>query len=324
MTEQSSLASAAVKVCLASVASDDSKRPWLRSNLRRLIRAADASTSKRYVRVESFEEADFILFVDSDDPFLRDVRSSRIYRQYKRKCFVYSVNDDAVPSVPGIYPDIALPLRSPQRHVGGFYLRCMDNEVLAAPPTYVEPEHLFSFVGNVGTCPRVRGRIVQIDHPRGLLRDRTSGMRDDDLDYVQTLRDSKFVVCPRGLGPTSWRFYEAMMAGRALVVVSDHWVQAPAIQWNRFVIRVPEADVASIPSRCEEHEERWREMGAEARSQWERHCSIRSAFEWVGDRLVEIDRNLGASSRTVDWFGELRDALRKRRLRRYLASLAKR
>jgi hypothetical protein len=99
--------------------------------------------------------------------------------------------------------------------LGAFYLRSFDNQLLVPPPNDAKrPTRLFSFVGNVKTAPEVRGRILALQHPDALLLNPSSGMRDNDSDYVEMLRDSHFVLCPRGLGPTSWRFYEVMMAAR--------------------------------------------------------------------------------------------------------------
>jgi hypothetical protein len=134
----------------------------------------------------------------------------------------------------------------------------------------------------------VRGRILALQHPDALLLNRSSGMRDDDSDYVEMLRDSYFVLCPKGLGPTSWRFYETMMAARVPVIISDGWVPARDIDWASCSLRVRESDIESIPSLCAGNVARAREMGLRARQEWESHCSLERAFGWVGRRLREL------------------------------------
>jgi hypothetical protein len=113
-------------------------------------------------------------------------------------------------------------------------------------------------------------------------------MRDDDSDYVEMLRDSHFVLCPRGKGPTSWRFYETMMAARVPVIISDGWVPARDIDWLSCSLQVSESDIDSIPSLCAANVGRAQEMGLRARQEWESHCTLERAFGWVGRRLREL------------------------------------
>jgi hypothetical protein len=190
--------------------------------------------------------------------------------------------------LPGIYPDLPGPLRDPELQIGGFYLRSFDNQLLAGAPAGDPPTLLFSFVGDSRTAPGVRGEILQLRHSEACLIDRSSGLRDDDADYAEILKASRFVICPRGKGPTSWRFYEAMMAGRAPVVVSDLWVPAREIAWGEFSLRVSEREVASIPHLCRRYSGKALEMGRAARREWEACCSESAAFGWVGRRLLEL------------------------------------
>lgn len=275
-------------IFLTTTARDTAERPWLTANLDRLVRAAAAYRGNEFRVADAPEHADFLLFVDSEEPYLGDVRRSPLFRKFADRSYVHNVNDAAIPIVPGMYPDLSGPVRRPDLQLGAFYLRSFDNQALVTPPDARRPKWLFSFVGNVNTAPDVRARVLALQHPRAFLRNRSSGLRDDDLDYVETLRESKFVLCPKGLGPTSWRFYETMMAARVPVIVSDRWVPSRDLDWPAFSLRVSESDVDSIPRLCEAHEDLAEEMGRRAREEWERHCALESAFAWVGRRLREL------------------------------------
>lgn len=275
-------------IFVTTTAVDTGDRPWLTSNHRRMVKAGKSYGGADFALVDAAEAADFILFVDSSDPYLGDVLKSPLYRSNSERSYVYNHTDDATPVVPGIYPDMAGPVRLPSIHLGGFYLRCFENAALLARGVPRHPKYLFSFVGNARNAPAVRRAILKLQHPNVLLLDRSSGLRDDDLDYVETLRDSAFVICPKGLGPTSWRIYETMMASRVPVIVSDRWVPARELDWPSFSLRVRECEVAAIPDICEDHAPRAEEMGQRARAAWERCCATDTAFGWVGRRLHEI------------------------------------
>ena len=62
---------------------------------------------------------------------------------------------------------------------------------------------------------------------------------------------SKFVLCPRGFGLSSVRFFETLAFGRIPVLISDD-TKLPLeekIDYDKFIIRVEENDLESIESR---------------------------------------------------------------------------
>jgi hypothetical protein len=75
--------------------------------------------------------------------------------------------------------------------------------------------------------------------------------------YLDQMEDTKFAFCPRGRGLNSIRFFEALRMGRIPVLIADdaklplEWI----IDYNSFVVRVPEHDVISAKS----HIQRWLE-----------------------------------------------------------------
>lgn len=63
------------------------------------------------------------------------------------------------------------------------------------------------------------------------------------LDYLKTLDDTQFPVCPRGKGLNSIRFFESLRLGRIPILMADE-TKLPmecTIDYNNFVIRVPQS-----------------------------------------------------------------------------------
>jgi glycosyltransferase involved in cell wall biosynthesis len=84
--------------------------------------------------------------------------------------------------------------------------------------------------------------------------------------YIAVLSRSKFVLCPRGEGTSSFRMFEALACGRVPVVLSDGWIGPAGINWSSCSVRIREADVASVAARLEMLEPRWPSMSAAARA----------------------------------------------------------
>jgi len=263
--------------------------PWRTADYERMVRAGHAYRGVDFRLSDDAEHADFILFVGSTERYLGDICRSPLFRRHCERSYVHYAADAAVPVLPGMYPDVVGPVRLPDLQLGAYYLRSFDNKALAPRCNDAKrPTRLFSFVGNVRNAPELRGRILTLQHPDALLLDRSSGVRDGNLDYAEMLRESHFVLCPRSFGPTSWRIYETMMAARVPVIISDGWVPARDIDWPSFSLRVSESEVESIPSLCTANVGRAREMGLRARQEWENYCSLERAFGWVGRRLREL------------------------------------
>jgi hypothetical protein len=304
-------------VFVTTTAVNTPSRPWLTANYERMVRSGHAYRGSDFRLADDPEGADFLLFVDYTEPYLGDVVRSPLFRRHYDRSFVYSAHEAPVPVLPGMYPDVVGPVRLPDLQLGAFYLRSFDNQALVPlcnnekPPT-----RLFSFVGNVKNAPEVRGRVLALQHPDAILLNRSSGMRDDDSDYVEMLRDSHFVLCPRGQGPTSWRIYETMMAARVPVIISDGWVPARDIDWPACSLRVSESDIGSIPSLCAANVGQAQDMGLRARQEWESHCSLEQAFGWIGRRLREL-REASNGRTPHPTFDLIRDLVFRRQLLRY-------
>lgn len=212
-----------------------------------------------------------------------------MFKAYPEKSLAIDFFDNARPVIPGIYVGLGGGLAASSVYRGGFYLRVADNARLDNVKQDTSLcDTLFSFVGNVSNHPSLRGAIMRLRHPRSILLDRSTGQRDDDHEYIRTIHRSKFVLAPRGLGPSSWRLFETMRAGRVPVVISDTWVPPYGIDWEGVAVRVAEKDVSQIPERLEWLEPRAEAMGRLARQAYVANFSSLGAFDWVASQALQI------------------------------------
>jgi len=79
----------------------------------------------------------------------------------------------------------------------------------------------------------------------------------------------KFALCPKGVGTSTYRIYEAMSAGRAPVILADDWVPPSGPDWSTFAVFIPESNASGVQPILERYEESWAERGAAARAAWE-------------------------------------------------------
>jgi hypothetical protein len=135
------------------------------------------------------------------------------------------------------------------------------------------PRLLASFRGNDSSAPELRSRILTLPSMPGIALTRTTKWFDHTEDkrraYIAEMHDSKFVLCPRGLGPATYRLYEAMQLARVPVILSDNWVPPVGPAWPDFAIRIAESRVGDVLEVIANHEGHAAEMGAAARKAWE-------------------------------------------------------
>jgi hypothetical protein len=238
-----------------------------------------AKLSTTHTLVDSADEAEMILLVGSfgrDPHYLLD---HPLYRAHSEKCAVYTEDDNYLPLLPGIYCSGAMDEHS---RAG----RTFCYSYVSASGKYsnkfvsgagVEKRFLFTFQG--GSTSLLRKRMFNLDFKRDdVLIENTSAYYHWDLTqpdraerqqrYADTLATSSFVLCPRGAGTGSMRLFEVMSAGVAPVLISDDYLLPPHVPWDRFLLRIPERDIARLPELIEPHRPEAAERGALARQAW--------------------------------------------------------
>ncbi|MGK7394472.1 MAG: exostosin domain-containing protein [Candidatus Cyclobacteriaceae bacterium M3_2C_046] len=260
---------------------------------------------KLHTVTEYPEEADIILFTEHHpqrDPYFFKVLNHSLYKKYKKKCYLYHDSDYVVPLIPGIYPSIEDQSHNTFFTQPGHYIaRLCQNEAITLPENLQKREnkYLFSFIGAVKTH-HIRKDILKLQDERSFLKD-TSGLHSWLLDpsaklefeteYVKVSHESSFVLCPRGVGPNTYRLYETMEMSIAPVIISDQWVPTPGPDWENFSIRIPESEVHKISEILREKESEAIEMGKKARIAWEKWFSKDVSFHHLAESCHHLHQH---------------------------------
>lgn len=253
----------------------------------------------------TFEDAEIVLFVEShcdtasSGHFLEKVFSHPIYRAAPAKCVVHSGRDRPFPRIPGFYPSIEAPWHREWWTRSSCYLVEPNPYLSADVQRMTAFKHLASFVGVCDRKP-VRQNLLAVGGDDILVQD-TGGpfirsIRNNDHntlrrlkgDYVRSMLESRFVLCPRGIGTSSIRLFEAMQVGRCPVIISDEWVEPHGPHWSECSVRVEERDLENIPTILRALESRSIEMGQNARAEWKRWFSPPSVLEAMGQQGLEL------------------------------------
>lgn len=295
-----------------------------RSADRILIDAIDAAVAHGHdlALVDEPEAADLIVFAEShqNDGAIYDVLGDALFRRYRSKCVVHCGMDHPVPLIPGLYPSIDRRWARRLHCFGSPYLASLNPFIDTIDATGVEVDRLASFMGACeGKAVRTRLLDTALErhwtdvavHDSGpaFVGSAQSADREAHLDlkrsFAVMLLQSKFALCPRGAGASSFRIYEAMQSGRAPVVIADDWTPPRGPDWDSFLIHIAESDIPRIPQILRDRQSQWEVLGERAREQWERFYEP-SVLGWtvISNALdVLVASRASPSSRALSaWF----------------------
>lgn len=289
------------QVLLLSAATEDAEYDYNRGAFRKLHESAMTDKFRVHGLTNDPAAADVILFAElyGAGPYFEAVRRHPFVKRFREKCFLFCSNDFVIPFLPGVYASIEKRWSS-ARTCSGFYLGVSENKFVTFTPPRDDAPFLYSFVGAVKNAP--------IRHHLETLNDRRSFFYDTSKDYQRALngrfslreehdywqryattsKASKFILCPRGLGVSSVRLFDAMRMARAPVILSDDWVEPTGPCWQQFSLRVPEKNFASVPELLQAREKEAVRMGLLARAQWEEWFSEQVCFHRVIEWCLQI------------------------------------
>ena len=226
-------------------------------------------------------DADIILFLEpcklKNRHYIKTISENIVFNQYANKSYVYSIDDFSISFLPGVYVNLEKRHHAQDHTSACGYLFHANEMVESIYKSHGEntPKHQACFRGSINVPVRQRlidasfnfknpdYQITAIDDSKWFNHN-----RNDKIDYLVEMTNSKYVICPRGLGTTSYRLYETMQLGRVPIIISDQWVPPYNLDWDSFSIRIAEHQVEQIPDILKKMESTWKEMAVTARKTW--------------------------------------------------------
>jgi len=241
------------------------------------------------------EEADFILFIENSryhsDPFFKTLKKHPLVKKYPQKVFMYNPHDLPWFVLPGLYTcfpkkyfDSALVHACPYLETVNPHIQCDFS---------ITPDYLFSFIGSIQSKPRKR--ILELKHARGFVASSIKNImygsqkpEAPQVEFARILANSKFNLCPKGIGTSTIRLFETMRAGRVPVIISDGWIRPAGPRWDDFAVFVPENQVHRIPEILEQEEESWLQKAKLAREEWEKYFAPDAVFHYFVESIATL------------------------------------
>jgi len=261
------------------------------------------------------DSADVIIILEEwetrNKNYYKVIAQCALVNKHLEKTYVINCDDLGRGFLPGCYTSLNPRNFNAKLHLAASYPYDINKFVLEGSnqvDRFTGAEYLFSFSGTPVSNP-IRQRVLDFlhSHPRGDIRSKDIQFHHhSDLDkqqYVNEIRNSKFVLCPRGWSPATYRIFESMALSRCPVIISDDWIQIDNINWDECAIRVKESEVELIPQILKEKEEQWQQFGRNAHKVWKDYFSPESRSKIYLDAILKLHHTYPRQCSDVrDWW----------------------
>ena len=311
----------------------------LNSLCRNMPRLLDQAEREFRVRLcEKLGEADFALY-----PYVleeihkqfgwigvnRFIATIKDYRVFARKAVFFFNHDCDVPfEWPSVFVRSSVSRKFLSPNTIAFpYGVSVKKEELADDPA--KGKYHTSFVGYVGSSPlrfAVLKSFYARPHSLRFLFDVTDQFHGHTGTpearwalFKSSIENSETVLCPRGTGQNSARFFQTMALGRIPVLIGDDCVLPfeEVIDYSKAIFRIPEGQIENAPLVLAEllaaqSRQQILQRGQDNRQLWETHCTGERACAHVLRALDRYRRKFAAT--LDDPFLETEEFTREERL----------
>jgi hypothetical protein len=235
-----------------------------------------------------FEEFSFKQF-----NYIKKLGASPLFSKYAAKIYTINRDDISRSFLPGCYTSLR-PSNFDKRYHRACTYPCIYNAyATTSNNSSITPRYLYSFRGTTTSHPsRIRICSLLSKNELGSVSEVLQRFHSHDdsqkKGYVDEILLSKFVLCPRGWSPSTYRLFEVMSLGRCPVVISDEWIPPDGISWDSCSIRIAEHSIKDIPEILSGYSSQWQVLGSEASKVWLQHFSEKARYQGYLDKILDL------------------------------------
>lgn len=258
--------------------------------------------SKLYRLTEHPSEADLIILVgERFNKGFKNLFRNETLKRYSNKAFLLSLSDfSAQRAFRGVYASASNSILNFNRILSTSYTIFSDSLKNPYITTQIEPlierKHFISFLGR--NSHRIRNEVFNMKFFRNDIVIRNTS-NDFDLFtgkssdyglkvYYETLINSKFSLCPRGVGLNSIRLFESMKMGVVPIIISDNFMLPKGPVWKNFSIVIKEKNIASLEQIALEYESDYYKMGSLAKIAYDDFFDDKTYFDHLMKCCFEV------------------------------------
>ena len=259
---------------------------------------ADTAHPRNYVLVDSEKEADIIVVLESCS--FKCHNDLDYYRELielwtsERIALVLNYEDGPPGVLPGLYTSLEAHKFDRNIHLSWPHMRFPNERILdTGDACKLDYDYIFSFMGS---CSHPLRREIFALYEHGSKKDGVfvqevkrwyNHDENEKESYINKIKKSAFVLCPRGIASYTHRIIETLALGRVPVVVADDWVPF-SIPERDYFIRISESDVGSIDKILTNEVFKYGELWKKSTVVYNKYFEQSRRYSIAFDRLVAL------------------------------------
>ncbi|WP_309386702.1 exostosin domain-containing protein [Cerasicoccus frondis] len=275
-----------------------------RDSLSRLI-----NDSASFAICDTANEADLIILLEICRQKGREhaakLLADPIVAEHTPKVCTLNIDDHPVPFLPGGYVNLPQSQHRPDTVATG-YLMVPNERVHYWAKQREQPRHFLATFRGTTNCPaREQLRAQRADFGADfLIEEPETGAwyrHSDEAKnrYCEEILNGHFALCPGGLGPSTYRLFEAMQLERAPVILSDRWAPPEGPAWASCAIILPEKDIPHLPHILKDRLAEAPKLAANARHAWEQYFTPEKQIVWILEKLLRLVKSGAGKTATT-------------------------
>ena len=213
--------------------------------------------------MNNVNDADLVVLVEScsfkTQKNIKDLEAILYLNEGNKRLCSLNYEDSPPGFLPGLYSSLEAFKFDPAIHISWPHLVLPNEKITTSPVNAAQniPAWLFTFSGSCSNPVRRKIFNHYKNHSdKYKVQEVKKWYNHDEHEkqlYIDDIRGSKFVLCPKGIASYSHRITETLALGKVPVVIADDWVPF-SIPEQDYYVRVKEKDVFDLVPILEEKE----------------------------------------------------------------------
>jgi hypothetical protein len=251
-----------------------------------------------FVFVENEDDADLVVLVDSctfkTQKNIKEFESLLYFNENNTRLCTLNYEDAPPGFLPGLYSSLEAYKFDASMHLSWPHLIFPNEKINAIDHNEdIQPDCLYTFSGACSSP--VRRRMFDL-YPAGSDRYKIQEVKkwynhneSEKQSYIDDIRRSKFVLCPKGIASYSHRIYETLAMGRVPVIIADDWVPF-SIEEKNYFIKIPENDIDKITRILEANEGRYALLNENVQKVYNKYFNQANCYSIALNQLCKLYR----------------------------------
>jgi hypothetical protein len=270
---------------------------WEKGSISRIERLINKNPElNRFNIVNNTGDAELVVVLEScifkTQRNIREFEKMLALNEGNRRLCTLNYEDSPPGFLPGLYSSLEAFKFDPSIHISWPHLVLPNEQINEADADEELPvTMLFTFSGSCSNPVRREIFDLYKSCPGKYKVKEVKKWYNHDLaekkSYIDDIRQSKFVLCPKGIASYSHRITETLALGKVPVVVADDWVPFSIPQKDYF-IRVKEKDLPNLVQLLEEKEEKYEKLKTNAIHIYKKYFNPQFCYSIALNQLAEL------------------------------------